>query len=139
MSKIGFYRQERMDGGIRTGLTVEGTPVARCAWVQSRKPPSNQPQVTPWSLSRSPTLRPPIATASRLEQMSNNGCESPRMVLVPCGCDVPGVAERSGGQGGGGGFASGGPKAPAFPQMTPNVFPLARLSAPGVEGPKPVP
>src|SRR2546421_12590788 len=76
------------------------------------KPPVNQPQVTPLSFSRLPTLRPDIATLSRVVHTSPLGCGSP--VTVPSVTSVLG------------------PEAPW-------VWPDTRLSAPTVEGPKLVP
>src|SRR4051812_38360160 len=73
-----------------------------------RKPPWNQPQVTPLSLSRSPTFLPDIVALPE-PQSSSAGSGSPTIdeSWMP----------------------------PAAAGLAPCVVPAMRLSAPGVEGP----
>src|SRR5258705_7797504 len=84
------------------------------------KPPWNQPQVTPLADSRSPILRPVMATrpAFGLEQSSNIGSGS--AIMVPCTTMASPSSVISSGE-------------------APWVLPETRLMAPGLDGPKFVP
>src|SRR5690349_526964 len=81
-----------------------------------RKPPWNQPQLTPLALSRSPMFWPLIVMLLGLgdEQSSSAGFGSP--ITVPL-ATPPGTDDG----------------------VAPWLWPAIRLSAPGVEGPKVVP
>ncbi len=83
----------------------------------SRKPPSNQPQVTPFAFSRSPMFLSVLDTSrvdvSRVSQMSPVGCGSPITVLLT----VTAVPNE---------VVSG---------VKPCVWPETRLSAPTDDGP----
>src|SRR6267142_4267357 len=111
---------EGEQGQERASLRVEGEvpdpPLFACVCRQLWKPPLNQPQVIPFSLSRSPTLRlfgSTEAEVSRVSQMSPVGWGSPN--TVPAAVTAKG---RSG--------------------VNPCVWPETRLRAPGVDGPKTV-
>src|SRR5215471_10277021 len=108
--------------------------LACLAFLQSAKPPWNQPQVMPLALSRSPTFLPPIsATDWVVLQLSKNGRSSLKIVPRPCGAGTPGVLAVENSAGHFGALIVAPP-----PQMAPKVLPLIRFSAPGVEGPYPV-
>jgi hypothetical protein len=92
-------------------------PLFVCDRLQSRKPLWNQPQVTPFAFSRSPTLRPVIVTVSRVSQTSPAGCGSP--IIVPLAVSTPNAVARPGG-------------------TAPWVWPETRLIVPGLDGPKTV-
>src|ERR671937_2234783 len=86
-----------------------------CDCWQSRKPPSNQPHVTPLAFSRSPTFLLFGSTdldVSRVSQMSPAGCGSP--IIVPFAVTAGLVCAK------------------------PCVCPETRLIAPGLDGPKTV-
>src|SRR2546428_506000 len=87
-------------------------------WVatQLRKPPWNQPQVTPFAFSRSPmflSFGSTVVVTSLVSQISPAGCGSP--ITVPFAVTAGLVVAK------------------------PCVCPEMRLSAPGVDGPNPVP
>src|SRR5947209_612169 len=89
------------------------------AWdcAQLRKPPSNQPQVTPFALSRSPMFRlfgSIEVLTSRVSQMSPAGCGSPIIVVFVVTAMPNDVASGE----------------------KPCVCPDMRLTAPTVDGPK---
>src|SRR5437764_14984824 len=90
------------------------------AVVVGRKPPWNQPQVTPLAFRRSPTLRPVSATrpAFGLEQSSSCGSGSPTTVPATTAASSPSLSSAG---------------------SAPCVLPATRFRAPGVDGPNPVP
>src|SRR5215469_1144006 len=103
---------------------------------QSAKPPWNQPHVRPLAPSRSPTFRPPISAVRKPAlHLSKSGRSSPNTVPGPCVVGTPGVFAVEKGVGH---PAAGTLIVLPPPHMAPNVLPLIRFNAPGVEGPYPV-
>src|SRR5947207_2163299 len=105
-----------------------------CVWAQLAKPPWNQPQLRALAFRRSPTLRPPTWAEPRVSQLSKFGCGSPNTVPGPCAATTPGwlAVENVDAH-------AGAPIVDVGPQITPNVLPLIRFRAPGLDGPYPVP
>src|SRR5258708_40125112 len=81
--------------------------------LKSRKPPWNQPQLTPFAFSRSPMFLPLTETVSRVEHLSKAGCGSP--ITDP---------------------ATMSPAKKPTTLVAPEVWPENRLRAPGDDGPK---
>src|SRR5258707_8108827 len=105
-----------------------------CACAQFANPPWNQPQVRPFAFSRSPTFWPPISAVDWVvSQLSNQGRSSPKTVPGPCGATTPGWFAVENSVAHFGALIVDEP-----PQMAPNVLPLTRFSAPGLDGPYPV-
>ena len=102
------------------------------AAVVGRKPPWNQPQLTPFAVSMSPTFRPVIAAPGYFVEAQSSYAGSGSLMTVPM--PLPsGLATV---------YASG--VAVCCPVVgstlkTPCVCPETRLSAPGVDGPNVVP